>query len=144
MTGKSDFTEEDWKQVLEGPPAAGLLVITADQGGSIRESFSMAKAYAEARKQHGDSELLDEIVNTKPEMDKARVHSAEEMKERNLQHLRDAVALLEGKATADEIEEYRRFILNLAERVAEAHKGVTEPERAAIAEIAEALGTSVA
>jgi len=144
MTGKSDFSDEEWKQVLEGPPAAGLLVITADKGGSIRESFSMAKAYTEARKQHGDSELLDEIVNTKPEVDKARVHSAEEMKDRNLQHLRDAVALLEAKATPEEIEEYRRFILNLSERVAEAHKGVTDPERAAMAEIAEALGTTVA
>ena len=32
----------------------------------------MAKAFTEARKQHGDSELLDEIAATKPEMDRAR------------------------------------------------------------------------
>ena len=27
MTGKSDFTEEEWKTFLEAPPRAGLLVI---------------------------------------------------------------------------------------------------------------------
>ena len=76
MTAKSDFTEEEWKLVLEGPPSAGLLVITSDRGGSIRESFSMAKAYTEARKQHGDSELLDEIVTAKPETDHTRYKTA--------------------------------------------------------------------
>jgi hypothetical protein len=79
MTGKSDFTEEEWKLVLEAPPSAGLIVIASDRGGSIRESFSMAKAYTEARKEHGESELLDEIVRAKPEMDHTRFHSPEEL-----------------------------------------------------------------
>ena len=109
----------------------------------------MAKAYAEARKQHGDSELLDEIASTKPEIDQTRYHSPEELKEHGLQHLREAVELLERKATPQEVEEYRRFVLTLASRVAEARKEgllglsgerVSETERAAVAEIAEALG----
>ena len=150
MTGKADFTEEEWKTVLEGPPSAGLIVIASDRGGSIRETFSMAKAYTEARKQHGDSELLDEIASTKPEIDRTRYHSAEELKDHGLQHLRDAVELLERKATPEEVDEYRRFVLTLANRVADAHKEgflglsgerVSEAERAAVAEIAEALGT---
>ena len=41
----------------------------------------MAKAYTEARKEHGDSALLDELVSSKPEMDHTRAHSAEELKE---------------------------------------------------------------
>jgi hypothetical protein len=49
VTAKADFSEEEWKQVLEGPTSAGLIVIASDRGGSIRETFSMAKAYAEAR-----------------------------------------------------------------------------------------------
>ena len=32
MTTKADFSEEEWKQVLEGPTAAGMLVITAEHG----------------------------------------------------------------------------------------------------------------
>jgi len=95
VTGKADFTEDEWKQVLEGPPSAGLIVIASDRGGSIRESFSMAKAYTEARKQHGESELLAELVTAKPEMDHTRYHSPEELKAASLKHLTDAVTLLE-------------------------------------------------
>jgi hypothetical protein len=150
MTGKSDFTEDEWKLVLQGPTSAGLLVIGSDRGGSIRETFSMAKAYGEARQEHGDSELLDTIVSAKPAVDKTRARSPEELKERGLQHLRDAVALVEQKATPEELEQYKRFIVSLAERVAEARKEgflglsgerVSGDERRALEEIAAALGT---
>jgi hypothetical protein len=149
MTGKSDFTEEEWKTVLEAPPSAGLIVIASDRGGSIRESFSMAKAYTEARKEHGESQLLDELVTAKPEMDHTRFHSPEELKEASLKHLRDAVELLKAKATSEELEEYKKFIVGLANRVAEARKEgflglsgerVSGDETAAIQEIEAALG----
>jgi hypothetical protein len=151
MTGQTDFTDEEWEQILQGPPTAGLIVITAQRGGSFRESFSMAKAYSEARRQHGDSELLDTIATTKPEVDRTRYHSPEELKEHGLAHLRDAVALLEQKATPEEVDDYKRFVINLAQRVAEAHKEgflglsgerVSDAEREAIEQIAQALGTS--
>ena len=151
MTGKADFTEEEWQQILEAPPSAGMIVITSQGGGSIRESFSMAKAYTEARKHHGESELLDEVAATKPEVDRTRSGSVEELKEHNLGNLRDAVAVLEAKADPAEVEEYKRFILGLAERVAEAHREgflglsgerVSEAERAAVDEIAATLGIS--
>jgi hypothetical protein len=140
MTGKSDFTEEEWKTVLEAPPSAGLLVIASDRGGSIRESFSMAKAYTEARKEHGESQLLDELVSAKPEMDHTRYHSPDELKQGTVKHLTDAVELLKAKATPEEVDEYKKFIVGLANRVAEAHKGVTDVERSAIGEIEAALG----
>jgi len=142
MTGKSDFSPQEWEVVLKGPPSAGMIVITAQRGGTLRESFSMAKAYAEARKQHGDSQLLDEIASTKPEIDHTRYHSPEELKDHGLQHLREAVELLEAKAAPEEVDEYRRFVLTLANRVAEAHKGVSDAERSAMEEIAQALGTA--
>jgi hypothetical protein len=150
MTGKADFSSEEWEVVLKGPPSAGMIVITAQRGGTFRESFSMAKSYGEARKQHGESQLLDEIASTKPEIDRTRYHSPEELKDHGLQHLREAVELLEQKATPEEVDEYRRFVLTLANQVADAHKEgflglsgerVSEAERAAVAEIAEALGT---
>src|SRR3954449_5010589 len=106
MTGKADFTEEEWKTILEAPPSAGLVVIASDRGGSVRETFSMAKAYAEARQQHGESELLDEIVAAKPEMDRTRAHSPDELKEHALQNVREAIGVLKGTATEDEIAEY--------------------------------------
>jgi hypothetical protein len=149
VTRKTDFTEQEWKEVLEGPTSAGLLVIGSDRGGSIRETFSMARAYSDARQEHGASELLDDLVASKPEIDRTRVRSPEELRENSLKNIREAVALLEGKASEEEVAEYRKFILNLAERVAEARKEgflglsgerVSDAERAAIAEIETALG----
>jgi hypothetical protein len=146
MTTKSDFTPEEWRLILEAPPSAGMIVVTAQHGGSFRETIAMAKAYAEARQQHGKSELLDEIVAAKPERDHTHYHSLEEVKQHGLQHLRDSVALLEKKVTPEEVEEYRRFIVTLSHRVAAAHRehgvDVSESEQKAIDEITEALSTS--
>jgi len=144
MTGKADFTQEEWELLREAPSSAGLIVVTAQRGGTFRESFALAKAYAEARQQHGESQLLDEIVAEKPERDHTRYHSAEELEQGGLQHLRDAVALLERKATPEEVEDYRGFVLNLADKVAKAHKEggdqVSDAEDVAIKEISASLG----
>jgi hypothetical protein len=144
MTAKAAFSPEEWKVVLGGPPAAGTIVVTAARGGMIRETVAMSKAYVEARKQHGESELLDEIVAAKPAMDHTRYHSAEELRAAGLEHLRGAVALLESKATAEELDDYRRFVLALANKVAAAHReegqAVSPAEAQAIQEITAALG----
>ncbi len=59
---------------------------------------------------------------------------------------RDAVALLQTKATPEEVDEYRRFIVTLAHHVAAAHRehgqDVSAAEQAAIDEIAQALGAA--
>jgi hypothetical protein len=146
MTTKAAFSPEEWKVVLEGPPAAGLIVITAAHGGMFRETIAVSKAYAEARAEHGDSELLDEVVSAKPKVDHTRYHSAEELTNDGLGHLRDAMALLESKATAGECDEYRRFVITLANKVAAAHRehgqSVSPAEAAAIEQITEALGAA--
>src|SRR6266516_820632 len=146
MTAKADFTQDEWDLIREGPPSAGLIVVTAQRGGTIRESIAMGKAYVEARRQHGESELLDEIVAAKPERDHTRYHSVDELKQAGLQHLRDAVELLERKATAEEVEDYRRFVVNLADKVAKAHREngeqVSEAETQAIKEISASLGSA--
>jgi len=146
MTTKAAFTPEEWKQVLEGPTSAGMIVVTAARGGMFRETLAMSKAYVEARADHGASELLDELVAARPKTDHTRYHSTEELKEQGLGHLRDAVALLQAKATTEELGDYRRFVLNLAHRVADAHReqgqATSQAEADAIAEIAGALGTT--
>ena len=145
MTGKAAFSEQEWKTILEGPPSAGMILVTAGRGGTIRETLAIGKAYAEARKQHGSSELLDEIIAAKPEIDHTRYHSFDELKEHGLQHLRDAVAVLGAKATPDEVDDYRGFVVALAERVAHAHREdgveVSPPEQAAIDEISASLAS---
>jgi hypothetical protein len=146
MTGASDFTETEWKQVLEGPPSAGMIVATAAKGGTFRETFAIGKAYGEARKQHGASQLLDEIVAAKPETDRTHYKSAEELREAGLGHLRNAIALLEPKVTPEEVDDYRGFVMALSERVAAAHREegveVSAPEQQALREIKASMAGS--
>jgi len=146
MTTKAAFSPEEWKTVLEGPPTAGMIVVTAARGGMFRETIAMSKAYAEARAQHGESELLDEIVTANPKVDHTRYHSPQELRENGLAHLRGAVGLVEAKATPEEVDGYRRFVLTLANKVAAAHReagqSVSPAESEAIEQITTALGAA--
>ena len=148
MTTKAAFTDEEWDTVLEGPTSAGMVVTTAERGGTFRETFAMAGAYADARKEHGASELLDEIVSHRPKAERIKAHSKEELKDGYLDEVRAAVALVTEKATPAELGDYRLFVVSLAKKVAHAKKekgsedGVTTAEAAAITEIEGALGAS--
>ena len=143
MTAKADFADAEWASVLEGPPSAGLLVMFAQRGGTFRETFAIAKAYSEARQHHGQSELLDDIVAAKPQMDHTRYHSPDELTKASLAHLGEAVNVLKAKATPAELAEYKQFVLAVAERVAGAHRedgqAVSPAEHAAIDQITQAL-----
>jgi hypothetical protein len=146
MTSQDAFTADEWTLVREAPTSAGVVVVTASRGGTFRETFAMSKAYVDARAEHGKSELLDAIVGSKPKMDHPHPHSPEELTATAVQHIRDAIALLETKATAEEIEDYRHFVLALAEKVATAHRehgqDISPEEAAALEQIRTALGAS--
>ena len=141
MTGKADFTEEEWNTLREGPPSAGMIVLISSKGGSFRETWALAKTFAEARQQYGESELLDALVADKP--DTPRFHTPEEANEKGLEVLRQAVSVLRAKSP-DDVEGYKRFVLEVAQRVAEAHKeggeAVSAEEQEAIGKIESALG----
>jgi hypothetical protein len=148
MTTKAAFSPSEWQLVLEGPPTAGLLVISSSHGGTIRETIAMSKAYAEARAQHGESELLDEIVAEKPRLEHGgNVRTPEELRDQGLDCLASVTTLLEHKATAEERDDYQRFVLTVANKVAAAHreggKQVSPAEEQAIQDITTALGLGV-
>ena len=144
MTGKTAFTEEEWKAISDGPPIAGMLVLTAEHGGSFRESFALAKAYAEAREQHGQSEVLDELVAEKPHVDRHRYGTPDALRGDGVARLQEAAAALEAKGGPEDVEAYRSFVLELARRVAAAHKehgeAISPAEQEAIDTVAAALG----
>jgi hypothetical protein len=137
MTSKSEFTDQEWELLRDGPPTAGMIAATASSGGTFRESWALAKALTEARQHHGESELLDAIVAEKPHA--KRYSSPGELETQGLEHLREAVAVLEQKATPAEVDAYRKFTLTVAERVAAAHKeggqAVSAEEKEAIDKI---------
>lgn len=146
MTTAAAFTKDEWDLVRSGPPAAGMLVIAAGHGGMMRETFEMAKVYGEVRQHHGASELLDELVSTKPERDHTRYHSFEELKDNSLRRLSEAVGLLASKATPEEVEDFRQFVVTVTERVAQRHtedgQAVSPAEQAAIDDVRAALGAA--
>src|SRR3954469_24145863 len=76
MTKKADFNADEWSTVVEGPVLAGMRVVTADRGGTIRESLAMGQVYKQARERRGESDLLDELVTSPPAVDQERVRAA--------------------------------------------------------------------
>lgn len=149
MTKKSEFNAEEWSQVVEGPALAALRVVAADRGGTLRESLSLARAYTEARQQ-GGSELLSEVVSSPPQIDPEQLRSSDQLHEHATRRLREAVELVEGKASPEEVEDYKRFVQKVADTVAHAKreggflgiggKEVSDREQAVLDEIAETLG----
>lgn len=150
MTKKAEFNAEEWEQVADGPALAGMIVVASESGGALRETLQIGRAYQEARQAHMGPELIDELLTTPPELDPQEFRDASDLRVKGLQQLRDAIAVLEGRATEDEIDAYRGFVLGIAERVAHAHKTggflgfggheVSENERAALEDIREAIG----
>ena len=144
MTGKYDFTSEEWELIRGGPPAAGLMTLFASTGGTFRETWEMAKVFAEAQGHHGDSELVKALVAEKPHVQ--RYHSRDEAEQKGAEQLSAAVSVLEQKATPEDVDAYRQFTLEVARRVAEAHKehgsAISDEEQAAMDKISAALGSS--
>lgn len=149
MTEKSEFNAEEWSTVLEGPAIAALRVITAERGGTIRETYQMGKAYAEERQNHQNSELLDAIVVEQPQVKPGEYGDPAEIETAGMEKLREAVGILERAGTSVEVDDYKRFTYAMADRVARAHKEggflgiggkeVSEDERTALDQIAATL-----
>jgi hypothetical protein len=154
MTTKSEFNGEEWETIAAAPAIAGLIVASAQRGGTIRESFAMAKTYAEARREQTTGELVGEIVGSAPHVDTKEFSSKEDLRTRGLGKISEAVELVRGKATVDELVDYREFVLSVANHAAEADKSggflgiggerVTGQEEAAISDITTALGEAPA
>ena len=123
MTTKADFNAEEWSTLVEAPLFAGMTVVAAERGGTIRESLAIGKAYAAARQQHGESALLDEIVSSPPALDPNRLREAGgDVRQLATSRLQAAVAIVQAKAAGEDAEAYKRFVVTVAEAVAGAHR----------------------
>jgi hypothetical protein len=151
MTRKADFNAEEWSTVVDGPLYAGMRLISADRGGTLRETLAMGRVYQQARAHHGDSELLDELVTSPPSIDPDRVREARgNIADLTQQQLREAVGILEAKSTPAEVDAYKRFVMTVAQAVASAHKSggflgvggkeISDAENQALDEVSAALG----
>lgn len=138
MAAKTDFNPEEWTQIVEGPSTAGFIVLTASGGGTFRETFALARAWTDARKEHGANQLLDDLVAEKPAFDRHRYHTTQELHDGGLEQLAQVAQLLRAKSP-DDLPAYTEFVVSVATKVAAAHKEngqeVSPPEQAALDEI---------
>ena len=74
MTTQAVFSPEEWKVVLEAPPAAGLIVITAARGGHVPRNCRHVEGLRRSARGARRERAPDEIVSAKPKMDHARYH----------------------------------------------------------------------
>jgi tellurite resistance protein len=140
MAVKTDFTEDEWKDLQQGVTGAGLLVSSAHR--DFTDSFGEASAVAKQLAAHreSESELVRDLAGTRG-TGFGLVASPKEVVEGTMNSLAAAVAVLGAKAP-DELEAYRRLVLDVATAVAEAKGGVKDEETAAIERITAALETA--
>lgn len=119
MATKAEFNAEEWSKLVEAPVLGGLWVSSASGGGRIREAMAVAKVYAAARKEQGDSSLLDEIVASPPGISEAAPSDdpAAVVKAR----LTEALRIVDEKSPEDG-DAYRSFVVAVARAAAEAHE----------------------
>jgi hypothetical protein len=151
MTHKADFNAEEWSTIVDGPLYAGMRVISADRGGTFRETLAMSHVYQDARQNHGASELLDELLKSPPSIDPDRLKQAGgDIAALATKQLQDATAILQAKATPEELDDYKRFVMTVAQAVASAHKEggflgiggkpISDAENQALDELSATLG----
>jgi hypothetical protein len=138
MTTKADFTESEWETLGRAVTGAGMLVALSDRGffDTFKEANALAKHLGEAHA-HSDNELVREIAATHSRPF-GFTSSPTEVEQGTVEALHGAVTLLQEKAP-DDLAAYRELVLEVAQSVAEAAKGVAPGEATALDTIRAAL-----
>src|SRR5215475_3700178 len=139
MATRADFSDEEWKAMQEGITGAGMFVALVDRGffDSFKEANALAHHLRDAH-EHSDSVLIRDLA-TGHDRPFGVTSSPEEVEQSTVATIRQAVAALEAKAP-EELAAYRQLVLDVAQSVAEAAKGVSAQENEALETIRAALG----
>lgn len=166
MAGKSNFTQEEWARVVASPMVAGMAITAADPSGLwglLKEAMAGGWSLLEAKQSAGANALVKAVADdiTKPETRtaardrmQARFQGAQlgEIKGRAIEELRAVSALVDAKAPEDAAG-FKAWLRAVAQKAAEAGNeggfmgfggvAVSDAEKATLAEISTALGTSL-
>ena len=125
----------------EGITGAGLFVALVDRGffDSFKEANALAHHLRDAH-EHNDSVLIRDLA-TGHERPFGMSSSPDEVEQSTVATIKQAVALLEAKSPED-LPAYRQLVLEVAQSVAEAAKGVSSEENQALDHVRAALGSS--
>ena len=165
MATKQNFTPEEWTKVLESIMLAGMAVSAADPSGlwgTVKEALASKSALAASKRDADSNELIKAVIadlETKEGrsaiQNVLRKHVAgakpADIVHRSLDNLRQVSAILETKAPHD-AESFKTLLRGISQKVAEASTEggflglggvrVSDAEKATLADIANALGTT--
>jgi hypothetical protein len=160
MTTKADFTEEEWATVVRSPVVAGMAITLADPGGPIevvKETSAVLKFVTGEGEERDD--LVGEVAREIRSLAQQRTNPVGDFKPRGalagkqvVDEITRAGEIVAAKATPEEAEAFRAWILECAQRAADAAKEggfmgfhaerVSQGERDMLAQLGSALGAS--
>jgi hypothetical protein len=160
MTTKADFTEEEWATVLRSPIVAGMAITLADPGGPIevvKETSAVLKFVTGEGEERDD--LVGEVAREIRSLAQQRTNPVGDFKPRGalagkqvVDEITRANEIVTAKATPEEAEAFRTWILECAQRAADAAKEggfmgfhaerVSQGEKDMLAQLGSALAAS--
>jgi hypothetical protein len=150
MSGKSDFTDEEWTAVTDAPFEVITIMFLAGAHGpisTIKETSAGAHALAQPGNRGSASGLITEIIpvaeGKQARHDAGHPHggSITEAVDAGVAKLKPAAAAL-AKLQGDEAAQVGGWLVDIGVAVAKAAKGVTDTERDALGKIAGAFGVA--
>jgi transcription antitermination factor NusG len=158
MTSKQEFSEEEWTRIRRAPLVAGLAISIADPGGPIeitKETMASLKAATAPPSQEAllvaVSQDLTKVAQEKENpMGDFTVDKGALAGQQILDELREVNEIVTSKATAEEAEAFRRWMVAVAQAAADAAKEggflgfgaeqVSQGERNMLEQLGAALG----
>jgi hypothetical protein len=132
MTTKADFTDEEWTRLERAPLVAGMAISFADPGGPIealKESMAAVKTIVETARSGGEGELVDALAKDVAAKAQKRENPLKGFRPRGgmageeiLDELRAVNGIVTEKATPEEADAFRKWLLDAAQRSADAAK----------------------
>jgi hypothetical protein len=132
MTGKADFTEEEWTRLKRGPFVAGMAISLADPGGPIelvKETAAALNTVREAADAGGRGELVDALAREVIEQTRERQSPLQDFRPRGalaaqeiLDELTAVNRIVSEKATPEDADTYRAWLKAAAQEAANAAK----------------------
>jgi hypothetical protein len=113
MNSTKRFSTQEWSVIAGAPLLAAMSVIAGGRAG-MRSTLAAVRGYRDARGSY-DTELMRELLATPPADAIERPRDRQALRAEAPAALRQAMAILEPVASAQERAEYRRFVLALAD-----------------------------
>jgi hypothetical protein len=126
MTAKQDFTEEEWTRIRRAPLVAGVAIALADPGGPIELAKETMASLRSSTLPPSQEELLASVALDVQAMTQHKQNLLGDFKPKNgqqvLDELRGVNELVTAKATPEEAEAFRRWLVAAAQAAADAAK----------------------